>query len=981
MAQDIVLVLRIDDQGTRVIQSFSSQAKEALGKTAAAASVPAAAFQNTANKLESVARGIGNFGRTMGLTIAALTAGIAFGTRSIINMGAELWQLQQKTGISTEELSKLRLSAEKSGVSLQGVAFGLRFLSRNLVAASQGARGASKLFNDLKISVKDTNTGALRPSIDVLGDLADKFAAMEDGEKKTTLAMRIFGRAGSELIPFLNLGRKGMKENADIAEKLGLIISGPTAKAMDELQGRMIVMKMGFQSAYLSLATQLMPTITSFVAKVTETFQKVKKWAEAHPALTKAIGEFGFKLMIAGTALTPILIAVPKLIMMFNLLKVAIVGLSSPAGLVVIALAAIGIAILDVVKRHKEALDDMTRMAKASMIDLETNSTTYLLMIQKVQKEGGATLDQWKNLTFKFGKDYVQIFTEITTKPEYAKLKGLLEGVIDKQKALSHETRALEDTTISSNKTLREQIRNFQEAKGAISAHTKDFADDIKAIAASAGMLPAEEIKDKIKDMTEAMDYAQSVGFSYNDVLKIMAEQIVALGDKLIPMANMLKIDVSKAFLDSYEASKKLIASSGTLATAAKDEADRRKELIKTYEEGIPQMKGLTDEYDALQAAIDRYSAAGVSNKELMKAYGETIETLYTKALLSEKLLGIKMPAGLAALAGRMYLARTETQKMGLALGPIGNALELAYRRFMKLTEAARLLGVTAKSELIASLEEAEKKYEEMLKAGELTAKEQLVALQAIIDKYKELGWVISDVTKNKVKELTWATMDFGERFDFVMRHVMIVLGQMNAAYDAVAQSQLMRIDNEYRARKKAIDASMKSDEEKYFAVEALDREMERRRIEIQRKQAVFQKLSSIAQAIMNTKEAITAMLKLPPPLNFIMAAVVAALGAIQVAAIIATPLPSYAKGGVAGQFGPEVVRVGEEGREIISPIPVMKETFREVIRETGPASIIRLSIPIRLEIGDQVFHRQVVKDINLAGKNREITVPIEVIQ
>ena len=54
---------------------------------------------------------------------------------------------------------------------------------------------------------------------------------------------------------------------------------------------------------------------------------------------------------------------------------------------------------------------------------------------------------------------------------------------------------------------------------------------------------------------------------------------------------------------------------------------------------------------------------------------------------------------------------------------------------------------------------------------------------------------------------------------------------------------------------------------------------------------------------------------------NIPLSIIIGALGAAQIALIAATPLPSFAKGGIAGLHGPEVIMVGEEGPERITPL------------------------------------------------------------
>jgi hypothetical protein len=99
------------------------------------------------------------------------------------------------------------------------------------------------------------------------------------------------------------------------------------------------------------------------------------------------------------------------------------------------------------------------------------------------------------------------------------------------------------------------------------------------------------------------------------------------------------------------------------------------------------------------------------------------------------------------------------------------------------------------------------------------------------------------------------------------------------------------------------------------------------------RKAAVFQKAISVVQATTNTALGVTEALgSTIPPFSFILAGLVAAAGAVQIASIISQPIPSFFKG---TQHSPEgFVRVAERGPEaIISPKGEVSIAEQEQIR------------------------------------------------
>jgi hypothetical protein len=181
--------------------------------------------------------GLAGFGKVAGVGLAAVAtaaaaASVALGvaTKKAIDHADALGKVAQKIGVSVEALSRLEYAAKLSDVSLDGLSTGLRKLSQNMAVIAQGGKGpAAVAFEALGIAATDA-TGRLRASDEVLADVADKFARMEDGSTKTALALGIFGKSGTDLIPLLNEGKAGLKGYADEADRLGITIKTNTAR-------------------------------------------------------------------------------------------------------------------------------------------------------------------------------------------------------------------------------------------------------------------------------------------------------------------------------------------------------------------------------------------------------------------------------------------------------------------------------------------------------------------------------------------------------------------------------------------------------------------------------------------------------------------------------------------------------------------------------------------------------------------------------
>lgn len=201
----------------------------------------------------------------VGLSIAGLTQFV----RSAIDLGDQLNKTSQKIGITVESLSALQYAAKLSDVSNESLTTGLARLARAASDASGGSKESAEAFSLIGVAIKDA-AGNLRSTEDLLLDISDRFERMEDGAGKTAIAMRLFGRAGADLIPFLNLGRAGIEQLRVEAGRLGVIVSTETARAAEEFNDNMARFATAAEGAKLAIVQQLMPALTRVAESMAE---------------------------------------------------------------------------------------------------------------------------------------------------------------------------------------------------------------------------------------------------------------------------------------------------------------------------------------------------------------------------------------------------------------------------------------------------------------------------------------------------------------------------------------------------------------------------------------------------------------------------------------------------------------------------------------------------------------------------------------
>ncbi len=236
------------------------------------------------------------------IAVTVVTGAITALVKKTADYGDELWKTSQKTGIAVETLSGFKLAADKSDLSLQALATGLARMSRTVSEAQLGMKEYQEILQRAGLVATDA-TGKMRSMDDMLYDLADKFKGMPDGVEKTALAMDIFGRAGMEMIPLLNLGSAGLKKEREEAERLGLVMSGATAQASEKFNDELTTLNKALLGVTLTIGKELLPIFQKVAEGIVAIVAKFNEWMRQNPQIIQAIRNIAESIVWLVTAL------------------------------------------------------------------------------------------------------------------------------------------------------------------------------------------------------------------------------------------------------------------------------------------------------------------------------------------------------------------------------------------------------------------------------------------------------------------------------------------------------------------------------------------------------------------------------------------------------------------------------------------------------------------------------------------------------
>jgi len=263
-------------------------------------------FQQELKNSQSALGQFNNFIKDWKVQLTAAGSALFAVAQSTANFGEEALKGAQKAGITVETFTALSYAAKLANLDQQQLTTGLKTLSVNMVEASQNTGTGEALFRRLGVSATDA-TGKLRPTEDLLLDLAEVFAKSADGAGKSEAAVKLFGKTGLDLIPFLNQGKSGITALMAEAQRLGVVLSKEDAEAANQFNDQMKTLEAATRGLTLQLGKELLPAFTQLLKSMADLTAgpvgslfktEIQGWSAIFTLLNHAIRETGLELEV-----------------------------------------------------------------------------------------------------------------------------------------------------------------------------------------------------------------------------------------------------------------------------------------------------------------------------------------------------------------------------------------------------------------------------------------------------------------------------------------------------------------------------------------------------------------------------------------------------------------------------------------------------------------------------------------------------------
>ena len=209
----------------------------------------------------SLLTAMGPFGGAIAAGVTVLT-GIALAgfeaAKSLGEYGVRIRDVELRTGLTAKEVGQFGFAARAAGQDTTIFERMMRGLSEAADDTSKEGEKARTTLQRIGVTMVDAHTGALKPTAQVLEEIAEGLNRLPAGFERDAAALALFKRAGVEAVPVI----AELTENLDIARQKGYGPSEGDVKRFTEYQREVTEVEMAWERFTRSIKEPLAATVS-----------------------------------------------------------------------------------------------------------------------------------------------------------------------------------------------------------------------------------------------------------------------------------------------------------------------------------------------------------------------------------------------------------------------------------------------------------------------------------------------------------------------------------------------------------------------------------------------------------------------------------------------------------------------------------------------------------------------------------------------
>jgi hypothetical protein len=194
--------------------------------------------------------------------------------RSLVNVGqaqAEVIdstsKMSARLGMTYGELAGLAHAGDLAGVSMDTIGAAATKADIAFVKAAQGSKTAQAGFAAIGLELSDLQGLS---SAERFSEIADAIAGLPTEAERAAAAVRLFGRAGAELLPLFAGGAGSIQEATDEARRFGMALTGAQGRDVEAMNDSFSKVSAAVGGIVKQVTAYLAPSITSIATTFTD---------------------------------------------------------------------------------------------------------------------------------------------------------------------------------------------------------------------------------------------------------------------------------------------------------------------------------------------------------------------------------------------------------------------------------------------------------------------------------------------------------------------------------------------------------------------------------------------------------------------------------------------------------------------------------------------------------------------------------------
>jgi|GEM_PF-7019772 len=748
--QDIVLVLRVDDKGTRVIQQFSTKGTQAFKTLDKSVKKSGRNLDAISKKLKKAGRGL-TVGLTLplvGIGVAALKMSMDF-NKSMANIGTLIPGNIKRVKELKTDINEMSMAFGTSAKDIADGAYQVisafgdtaetsKILEINVKAAAAGMATTTDAINLTSAVTKgynDTTAEAIQKAADLafitvkLGqttfpELAKSIGRVVPISAKLNVKQEemfaifatltgVTGGAAEVSTQFAGILRGMMKPTDTMTELIGKLGFATSAAMVKEL-GLVGAMKAleGKTDGTAESVAKLLPRAEALIGWFALTGSQADIFAKKLGAMEERLGALdkAFKEIEKGVWETGF--SFQQLKSMGAVLMRTLGDALAPAlGKLIVALKPVLLNVIKLIEKFADAPGPI----KAVVIGLGAFLAILgpaLMMSAKVLWAVG----QFKK--FQVASKFVTFLTKAVKGLKAASAVttvglGILVGALLLTLHWTKKVRDAQNEVIESEKRVNEQAQTqavrwslvakeagltTREMMAMTRAYKGNYSQMFRALKQGKESVELQEayirtikiLKGELKEMAPEVQQAMEAQLKLYKEGKYKVDAMIESIQFYIKEYEKAERVVPKFLTDiltKLKAERKVIADT---ARALREKEEAWKAMVKGYTTAIPTVEGVQTQFNALQEVLKKVEEKGGNVDEVILLLNDKIVELYEAAKLAKKVFGDEMPEGLL----KMYeTSLKSTEGMNLLRERVNKTTEAVVAAVEKIDEMANTYG------------------------------------------------------------------------------------------------------------------------------------------------------------------------------------------------------------------------------------------------------------------------------------------------